>query len=100
MIKKIKIENFQSHRDTELEFSKGVNVITGLSNSGKTAIIRAFQLLKNNRPLGFRYNRTKNPTKIEFEDFDGNKAKLTKTKKEAIYKTNTIELKKIGSDVP
>ena len=52
MIKGIQISNFQSHQETELEFSPGVNLIIGQSDSGKTAIIRALRWLVWNRPLG------------------------------------------------
>ena len=52
MIKSIHITNFQSHKDTQLEFHPGVNVILGASDSGKTAIIRALRWLTFNRPQG------------------------------------------------
>lgn len=56
MIQSLKIENYQSHRDTYLEFCSGINVITGNSNCGKTAILRSLNWLINNRPggLGFK----------------------------------------------
>lgn len=58
MINSIQITNFQSHEDTELEFSPGVNVLVGPSDSGKTAIVRALRWLVWNRPQGeaFRSN--------------------------------------------
>jgi DNA repair protein SbcC/Rad50 len=52
MIKQLNIQNFQSHKDTSLAFDSGVNVITGKSDSGKTAIIRALRKLIWNRPGG------------------------------------------------
>jgi exonuclease SbcC len=52
MIQKLKIQNFQSHKDSALEFHPGVNVITGASDSGKTAVIRALRWLIWNRPNG------------------------------------------------
>ena len=55
MLKGFKIKCFQSHLDTVLEFDPGVNVIFGLSQSGKTAILRALSLLVTNRPLGGRF---------------------------------------------
>lgn len=45
MLKKIKLKNFMSHKDSELELSPGVNVLTGPNNSGKSAIVTALQLL-------------------------------------------------------
>lgn len=56
MIKSIQAINFQSHRDSTLRFSPGVNVIVGDPQNGKTAILRALNLLRTNRPLGFRYH--------------------------------------------
>lgn len=53
MINFLKAKNYQSHRDTRLDFVPGVNVLVGLSQSGKTAISqRAVKLLRANRPLG------------------------------------------------
>ena len=52
MIKRLELENFQSHRESHLDFHPGVNIIVGTSDSGKTAIIRAIKWLKDNRPLG------------------------------------------------
>ncbi len=52
MIKSIYIQNFQSHKDTKLEFSPGVNIIVGSTDSGKTAVLRALRWLAWNRPTG------------------------------------------------
>ncbi len=52
MIKSVTIQNFQSHKNTTLEFSKGVNVIVGLSDAGKSAIFHAVNWVITNRPLG------------------------------------------------
>lgn len=52
MIESIHIRNFQSHKDTTLDLSGGVNVIVGSSDSGKSAILRALNWLVFNRPSG------------------------------------------------
>jgi len=52
MIQSLQIINFQSHKDTKLEFHEGVNIIVGPSDSGKTAIIRALRWAIWNRPGG------------------------------------------------
>ncbi|MEM2901890.1 MAG: AAA family ATPase [Candidatus Bathyarchaeia archaeon] len=41
ILKKVRLENFVSHRSSELEFDYGVNVITGPNGAGKTSILDA-----------------------------------------------------------
>jgi len=52
MIKELRLQNFQSHKDTVLEFHPGVNVVAGSSNSGKSTVLRAINWLLYNRPSG------------------------------------------------
>lgn len=52
MIKQLNIHNFQSHEDSSLNFTEGVNVIIGASDSGKSAIIRALKFVVYNSPSG------------------------------------------------
>jgi DNA repair protein SbcC/Rad50 len=52
MLSKISIKNFQSHKSTEIEFSDGLNLITGTSDSGKSSVLRAFLWVALNRPTG------------------------------------------------
>lgn len=57
MITSIRLQNIQSHKDTTIEFTKGLNVIVGLSDAGKTAIMRAILWVLTGRPLGDRLLR-------------------------------------------
>ncbi len=52
MIKIVSIQNYQSHKDNQLELSPGVNVIVGPTDAGKSAILRAILWNLYNRPLG------------------------------------------------
>jgi exonuclease SbcC len=56
--KKLVIENFQSHQYTEIEFSEGLNVFVGPSDSGKSAILRALRWVLFNVPRGTEFIRT------------------------------------------
>lgn len=49
MIESIRIQNFQSHEDTQLEFVRGINAIVGESDSGKSAALRALLNVIDNR---------------------------------------------------
>jgi DNA repair exonuclease SbcCD ATPase subunit len=51
-IKKVRLINFQSHKDTTIEFDKYLNVIVGPSDQGKSAIIRAIKWVLYNEPSG------------------------------------------------
>jgi len=55
MIESIHIKNFKCHKDTYLEFSKGVNVLVGLSDHGKSAVLRAIRWVVKNLPSGDNY---------------------------------------------
>ena len=51
-LKRLELINIESHKDSILNFVEGVNVIVGDSDSGKSAILRALQLLLYNQPVG------------------------------------------------
>ena len=51
-IEKIRVQNFQVHKDSVFELSDGVNVIAGPSRSGKSSLIRALKWLLFNRASG------------------------------------------------
>ena len=57
----ITIENFQSHERTVLDLSHGLNVITGPSDNGKSAIIRAIKWALYNEPRGTEFIRHGSP---------------------------------------
>lgn len=49
MIKRITLKNFESHEDSAIEFSDGLNLIIGQSNQGKSSIVRALAMVVANR---------------------------------------------------
>lgn len=51
-IEKVILKNFQSHKYTEVNFNKGLNVILGNSDSGKTSILRGIKWALYNLPDG------------------------------------------------
>jgi len=55
MIEAIEIENFQSHKGTNIVLSPGVNVIKGRSHSGKSSVMRAIRWALLNQPRGVHF---------------------------------------------
>ena len=104
MIENLTIKNFQSHKDTELTFSPGINAITGTSDSGKSAILRALKLLTNNRPRGiafrtFDYLKPKGPTEVTLT-IDKTVIKRIRDKNTNQYKLGKEVFDTVKSDVP
>lgn len=56
-IKKLVVDNFQSHEHTEVEFGPGLNVIVGPSDHGKSALVRALRWVFYNEPRGASFIR-------------------------------------------
>jgi DNA repair exonuclease SbcCD ATPase subunit len=102
MINQLSIQNYQSHRNSTLDFDPGVNVIIGNTDSGKTAILRALRWLINNRPLGneFRSNWGGETIVQVNTDTDTITLSLDDKGKDKIYDLNKTEFKAFGTDIP
>jgi len=113
MFKNLKIKNFQSHNNSSLEFSPGVNIIVPESENnpndvGKTSIFRALQLLCTNRPSGGNYfpkDKEKGKTEIsaEFDDCEAIaliKNIKNKEVKNSIYKLGNKKFEAFGRAIP
>lgn len=99
MLKKLTLKNFQSHKDSVLEFSPGVNIIVGSSDSGKTAIIRALRLAIYNRPSGDAVRSYWGGVTSVEAVFDNCTVTRTKDKAE-YYQLNDTLFKAFGTNVP
>jgi len=100
MIRKIELKNFQSHKNSILEFTNGINIISGSSNNGKSSIIKAINFVINNEPKGtdiITYNEKECKVKLEIDD---NIIEKVKSDKENKYIINNVELKSIGQSIP
>ena len=86
MIQELILQHFQSHKKTNIKFSSGINSIIGISDSGKTALLRGLNWSINNRPLGLSYishwNRDKDgePIKSTFVKVITNKGVIERRK--------------------
>lgn len=52
LIKSLRLINFQSHKDTKIDFDEGLTAILGQTDQGKSAIIRALKWVLYNEPRG------------------------------------------------
>lgn len=106
MIKEVRIQNFQSHHSTTVTFSPTQTVIVGTSDSGKSAIIRAINWVRRNRPLGTSFITTgaTSPCRVEIDLItpDGKEVTIEREKssKTSFYKIGNEVYQALRSDVP
>lgn len=83
MFASLQLTNFQSHKLTELDFSEGVNVIVGQSDTGKTAILRAMNWIINGKPRGsgFIYEGSKSCSCCLYVSVQGNLVAVERMRK-------------------
>jgi len=99
VIKKLRLRGFQSHLYAELEFTPGVNVIVGPTDSGKSSLVRALGWLIFNRPRGDGFvNRLARTCEIAVETDGGAASRSRKPNNE--YVINGASLTAIGTTVP
>ncbi len=101
MIIKVEIENFQSHKNTVLEFVPGTNVVIGESDAGKSAIFRAINWVITNRPLGDTFRSDwGGDTRVAVYTSEGGVIERIKTATRNVYVINGKPLTAFGSEVP
>lgn len=108
MIKSVEIQNFQSHPDTKVEFSDGLNVLTGSSRSGKSTIRRAIMWVITNRPSGNamvswwikKGDKIKGETKVTITLDNGTVISRIKSDKLNGYEINGKVLEAVATGVP
>lgn len=100
MIKTIHINNFQCHESKRIDLNEGITVITGSSDTGKSAIIRAVQWLRTNRPRGTAFLRSGAENCSVTIKTDRGTVKRFRTKQENGYIVDGKKLVAVGTGVP
>jgi exonuclease SbcC len=94
-LKRVILENFQSHRYTELLLAPTVTVFIGESDQGKSAIVRALRWLLYNKPQGADFIRVgADYCRVSTEFDDG-----LVISRERRGKTNRYEIRRPGQDL-
>lgn len=70
MLKAVIIENFQSHKKSTFRVDSNLNIIHGLSDSGKSSIRRAIEAVINRGPFYLRWGAGKGKVTLIFDDIE------------------------------
>ncbi len=100
MIDELHIYNFQSQKETHLFFDKGVNIIVGSTDSGKTAILRALNWLFNNKPGGDAFVSNWADKTMVWAKVNGHTITRIKGPSTNLYMLDDLEFFAFGSNVP
>lgn len=80
------LKNFQAHKDTTVQFDRGLNIIVGESNNGKTSILRGILWAIDNQPLGNDFIMAgENDCSVTINFSDGTYIKRGRTVKDTGY---------------
>jgi len=99
MLKKLILKNFQIHKHLKVEFDPKITTIVGVTNVGKTSIIRALRWLSHNRPSGRSFIRRGQDSCSVILYVDGERVSMAKGKV-PIYSIGTKKFKAVGTKVP
>lgn len=105
-LKRLYIKNFQSHKDTVIDFSPRLNILVGESDQGKTAVIRALRwLFYNKAPRGDFIRSGEDYCLVAAELSDGTVVSRIRGRKmnryEIRYPDGTEDVEeKVGTQVP
>ena len=101
MIKSIRLQNFQAHRDSKILFSPGVNAIIGKTGAGKTSILRALRWVLFNKPAGDALqSHWAEEARVDMELDNGDTISRIRTKTKNLYILNGKEFSAFGQGVP
>ena len=104
-ITRLRMENFQSHKDTDIDFTDGINLIVGSSDAGKSAILRAINFVFHNQPRNKAFVRMgSDETRVSIWFSDGTEVQRIKGERNCIIITVPGEdpqiFEKIGHELP
>ncbi|MDR1581652.1 MAG: AAA family ATPase [Prevotellaceae bacterium] len=88
-IQKIHIKNYRNFNDFTMNFQKGLNVIIGANNSGKTGLLYAIRLLNKPEVSFHDFNRHNLLKYVELYTEDAPKIEIEYTIRHEISESNT-----------
>jgi len=103
MVPSVKLRNFRSYENASFNFCPGINGIIGVSQSGKTNILRALRLLIFLQPAGIGFVRNKDEkliAEVEVTTKENSTVSIKKGKGVAEYSLNGNKFRKFGRQVP
>ena len=100
MLESLMLRNFQTHEKFKVEFDPLVTCIVGISDAGKSTVLRALRWACQNRPSGEAFRKHGTDSVSTVLKVDGRKVARKRGKDGNTYSLDGKEFKAFGSDVP
>lgn len=100
MIRRIILENFMSHARTVLEPARGLTVLVGPNNCGKSAVVTALQAVCSNDSGSFMVRHGEKDCRVTIETDDGHEITWRRIKDTVSYVIDGREIHRLKGGVP
>lgn len=100
MISRIELENFMSHRRTVIEPAKGLTVLVGPNNCGKSAVVSALQVLCENAQGDYMVRHDEKECRIVVETDDGHRIEWKRRGTTVSYTLDGQDVHRLRGDIP
>ena len=99
-IESLELNNFESWQNTKIIFDKGLNIIIGNSDSGKSGSFRALDAVINGKfkDSSITFGKKKSEVKINFNN--NHFASRIRSKKENIIQYDNLVFERVGKEIP
>ena len=100
MLESLEIKNFQRHKSFRLNLNSPISTITGPSDSGKSALLRAIKWALCNVPQGESFVKIGEETASVELEIDGKRIRRVRGKNENSYSLGEKQFLAFGGSVP
>lgn len=100
MIRRIKLSNFMSHKDTVIEPAEGLTILAGQNNCGKSAVVAALQIVCGNTRGDYMVRHGEKECVIEVETIEGHVVQWRRKAKAVTYTLNGREVSRLKNSIP
>jgi exonuclease SbcC len=100
MLTRLKVKNFQTHKEVDLKLDPHCTTFVGPSDKGKSSLLRALRWVATNKPNGSAFIRHGSRQSSATIWVDGHRVTRVKGPGKNLYKLDGLTLKAFGTNPP
>lgn len=101
MIRRLTLTNFMSHKETVIDFDRGLTVLVGDNNCGKSAIVAALEIVCRNATGDYMIRHGESHCEIKLETLEGDEIVWQRGRSKSVrYIINGVERDRLRGKPP